>query len=319
MIGRKPAELVLVNGADRIAVRPRPATAGNPVMCKQWELSAADVRVTSVPVAGGDGVTESDAYMGARTVTLDLVILGGTDPITQLDHDAYWYADTLARMAHPAARPTLRITRAMPTGYGTGSYGAGQYGGAPQTWSIALRGNPFSIAYGRRAAAMLEMQLTFSWPSGYLEADPTTYTATLGTTTGRRDLTFPFTMPYAFGATGGSYPSAAITVGGDAEVRPIVYITGPVTNPEIGAGTDRFRFTDLTLAAGQTAEIDMGAATIRISDPSRGSAPDEMSAYAAVDWTVSDFWTWPPGAYTFRYYANTGTARVRFAERRLNI
>jgi hypothetical protein len=81
---------------------------------------------------------------------------------------------------------------------------------------------------------------------------------------------------------------------------------------------DIFRFDGLTLTTGQMVQIDMGSGAIRLSTTT-GTITDDMSAYGAVDWAVSTYWTWKPGTHSLRFMSTTGTATVEVRERRLNL
>ncbi|MDP8971153.1 MAG: hypothetical protein M3N52_11805 [Actinomycetota bacterium] len=145
-----PATLTLTDDTDTIVIRPPAAGSGDPIVCTSWDLGAPTVRDAAAPRAGADGVIDRARYIGPRTVTLDLAVFGD-DAAT-----AYDYAGRLTAMTHPTRRPKLLIERGNPEATG-------------ETWEMLLRGNPFSITYGRRAAAMLELQLTFEAPLGLLE------------------------------------------------------------------------------------------------------------------------------------------------------
>jgi hypothetical protein len=303
----KPAELRLVNGTDTIVIRPRSAGGLDPIMCKQWDLGSPEMRYTSVANPGADGVTYSEGFTGSRTVTLDLAILGGRDPITGLSHDAYWYANKLTQMAHPKALPVLQITRDDEINAGA-------------TWSMDLRGSPYSLPYSSRSASLLELQLTFTCPLGLIEGPLLCFTTPAPDDTGDTDLDMPFMLPFTFGLTGAKYPHITMEVGGDSMVTPMVYISGPVTNPDLRMDDgDRFAFKGLTLPVGQTVQIDMGAGTVRLGDADTGMVTDDMGAYNQVDWAVSSFWQWQPGTHTLLYRNTTGNVTVQYRERRLTI
>lgn len=301
----RPAQLVLKNGADTIPIRPVPATAGDPVMCRTWDLGAPDVRYVSTPNPGADGVTESAGFLGSRQVTLDLQILGDSNPDYVNTHDAYWYVNKLARMAHPWATPVLEITRGDET---TRS----------EIWRMNLRANPYSLVYGKTSAAMVEIQLSFVCPLGLLEKELSLIPAPPPNIGARTDWVFPATFPKGFGTVGSIYPILTLSVGGDAAIQPRIYLTGPAVNPDMRSGEDRFRFNNLTLGVGETVKIDMATGDILIN---RGQSPipDDMSAYALVDWTVSTYWTWTPGIHQIIFYSETATATVEYSERRLTI
>lgn len=297
----RPAELTLVNGADTIVIRPRQPHAGNPVMCKSWDLGAPEVRYTSVPNPGADGVTESPGYLGARTVQLELQILGGKDPVTGEVHDAYWYSQKLTQMAHPCSSPVLTISRSTDL-----------------TWQMALRGDPYSMPFTRRSASVIDLTMSFVCPLGLIEG-PLRCFETPASGGGETDVDFPFTFPFTFGLVGATYPQVSFNVGGHSPVAPILYISGPVKDPEVRSGDDRFRFDGLTLTAGQTVQVDMGSGDIRLGNPASSQIVDDMTVYNTVDWAVSNFWSWPPGDRLMRFYSQTGKATVQYRERVLTI
>lgn len=318
----KPAKLTLVNGTEELIIRPVPANASNPIMCRSWDLGAPDVRYTSTPNPGADGTTESPGFLGSRQVSLELQILGGPKPEDGTVHDAYWYAAKLVQMTHPSANPVLIVERLDDL--------AGEALAVDPTadtnWYMQLRGNPYAVPYVQRSAAMVEMQLSFTCPSGVLESGVKRFDAGPAVQPGNVvDWVFPCDFPQTFGLYGVIYPQLNINVGGDSAVNPIISIAGPATNPEIICdATDpkkktTFRFKGLTLAAGQSVGIDMGTGNIRLGPTDSGAIPDDMTAYNTVDWEVSTFWTWTPGMHEVVYNCPTGIITVEFSERRLTI
>ncbi len=301
------AELILINGADQIVLRPRSANAGDPIACKEWDLGAPEMRYTTSPNPGADGVSQGAGFTGPRTVTFDLQIRGGVDPVTGIRRDAYWYVQKLVAMAHPAASPVLRITRAGDT--------AG-------TYEMALKGQPWAITYTRRAAAMLELQLSFIAPLGMAEG-PLLSFSTRDSDIGREalDWIFPAAFPKGFGPSADLiYPNLTFTVGGSAAVSPSIYITGPVEDPDIVVSNgDRFRLSGLTIRSGQTLHIDMDTGVVRLGDIETGQVFDEISPFQAIDFNVSTFWRWQPGTYTVRYLRTTGILTVQYRERLMSV
>lgn len=306
-----PAELTLTNGTDTVTLRPFTPSGGDAVFCQSWDLGAPEVRYTTVPNPGADGVTESNGYTGSRTVVIELQIIGN-DTI-----DPYWVIQTLTRMTHPQAFPELSIERLARDGVG----------GSNGKWIMSLRGNPYSLVYTRRAGAVIDLQLSFTCPGGYLEtALPRTFVAPDSPDDDNviTDWIFPAVFPKGFGLIGGAnatYPFLTIPVGGDTSVAPVIYISGPVTDPEVRSDTrDVFKFDGLTLTAGETVIIYMGTGDILLTKPDSSTVPDDMSAYGAVDWAVSTYWTWAAGMdHTVEYRSMTGGLTVKFRERRFTI
>lgn len=306
-VKRAALKLIDTNSGRSVLIRPDSAKPTDPIMCQSWDLGAPDMRYTSVPNPGADGITESAGFLSARTVVLDLQILGDRDPDGVNRHDAYWYADRLIAMTHPAASPKLEIRRLNDET---------TLGGI---WEMQLRGNPHSLAFTRRAAALLELQLSFLCPSGVLDGPLSRFPMPPAPGGGIVEWRFPAKFPKTFGGAVDAYPILAVNVYGDLAVYPVVYISGPCVDPELRADDkDVFRFEGLTLTSGQTVQIDMGSGDIRLGTTT-GTVTDDMSAYGSVDWGVSTFWTWLPGPHRMRFMSTTGSVFVELRERRLNL
>lgn len=262
------AALTLIAANDTIVIRPANAVAGDPIVCREWNLGAPDVRSSGVDRSNADGIIDRAGYTGARTVTLDLQIFGDDNG------SPYDYAERLSALTHPSQRPVLRITRQAPETAG-------------QTWDLDLRGAPSPVAYGRRAAALLEMQLSFTAPIGYLQGNVNTYSSLDPTT---------------------------LTVGGSAPVAPVIFIHGPCTNPEVNTEDgERFVFTEVSFNEGHHVRIDMDAGTVRYdSDPA-------ATMYHKMNFGVSTFWRWNPGVHVVNYLPGTGHAIVQWRNRRYTI
>jgi len=292
-----PAKLVLVDGDEEIVIRPEVANATDPIICTEWNLGAPAVRDSVIERAGADGVLDNTTFTGSRTVTLDLVVRG------DVWASPYAYAERLAAMTHPSRRPRLRITRASPEAQG-------------QTWWMELRGNPFSIAYGRRAAALLELQLTFTAPVGYLEGDLQGWQTNVAQNVITNDpFVFPVSFAADFGSNSNTNPDLQFTIGGSAPVAPSIYIHGPVTGPEVRLETgERFKFLDsYTIAGGDWVNIDMDAGEVRLNGHT------DPATFSAVDWSVSTFWRAAPGTHTFQLMSASGFAQIFWRDRRMTI
>lgn len=291
-----PATITLVDGAEEIVVRSASPHIGDPILCQEYDFGAPDVRDASTERVGADGVSDRAGYTGARTVTLDLVVLG--------DHtaSAYAYVERLAALTHPYRRPRVQVVRNTPEAAG-------------QTWEMTLRGSPFSITYGRKAAAMLELQLTFSAPDGYFLGPTQVYeSAVTSDNTIGQGFVFPLSFPLSTGYNVNANPALTITVGGSAPISPVIYIYGPATNPEVRTDDgERFKLAGLSLATGQFVQIDMGAGTVL-----QGGAADS-SMFHLIDFTVSTFWRWLPGEHTVRYIATSGRMAIHFRDRRYTV
>lgn len=290
-----PAVLTLVSDTDTIVIRPANPGGSDPIMCSLWDLGAPSVREAVADRPGGDGTLDRSSYTGSRSVTLDLHILGDTV------NSPYAWVERLAAMTHPGIRPRLRIQRDSPEAHG-------------QTWELELRGNPFSIAYGRGAASKLDLTLQFTAPLGYLVGDLQELSSITADASTANGFTFPIEFPLSTGNTSATNPIVSPLIGGSAPVTPVFRIYGPAVGPEVADDLgQRFKLTGLTLAESNYVDIDMSAATVRINgDPAQ-------SAMETVDFSVSTFWTWSPGQRTVRYVATSGSMVVQWRDRRLTI
>lgn len=287
----RPAVLTLTDTFDTIVLRPELPKVTDPVVCKSWDLGAPEVRTATQGAAGADGNIDSTTLTGSRTVTFDLQLMGD---------DPYDILERLAAMTHPTRRPTLKVWRV---------------GGSGEVYEMGLRGNPFSVSFTRRSAAIIELQLTFEAPLGYLVSALREVSSNPAVGEDPHRFKFPATFPISTGHGSGSYPVVTQPIGGSAPVAPTILIYGPAKNPRIEADGGRsFAFTGLTLATGQYVEIDMGAGTVRLNGATNASL------YHLVDWAKSTFWTWLPRTTpSVRYVAAAGQITVRWRERRLTI
>jgi hypothetical protein len=298
------AALTLIDGDITIPIRPANPTAGDPVWCTNWDLGAPDIRVTSTPRASADGVDETSGYLGSRTVTMELLIRG--DGAGPTGHDAYWYSNRLTGMCHPTRRPVLRIDRQSEDTKDV-------------AWFMGLRGNPWSYTVDRAAAARLAVTLNFTCPSGVLESDLHTVSSAQANQSPATDWHFPAAFPHGFGAATGA-PVLACTVGGTSPVTPILYVSGPAKNPKLIDDTgQKFEFTGLTLVAGQTVQIDMGAGTALVADPDTGWTVSSADVFHTIDFTRTTFWTWAPGLRHVNLLTSSGSFAAQWRNRQLSI
>lgn len=301
-----PAALTLIDGALSIPIRPARATAGDPIACKTWDLGSPEVRITTTPIAGSDGTAESGGYLGSRTVTMDLLIRGDGAKVAS-GHDPYWYAEQLTAMCHPARTPQLKIVRNSESSAGV-------------AWYLSLRGNPWSLVYERASAAMLSLTLTFTAPLGMFESELHTLTSSTGNTAAATDWHFTAAFPHNFGAATRS-PFLTAVVGGTAPINPILYISGPVTDPSLHDDSgQRFDFSGLTLDSGETVQINMGAGTVLKADPhTNGTTNPANDVFSTVDFATSTFWTWQPGSHKVAFLSTSGSFAVQWRDRKLTI
>lgn len=299
MVRVYPATLTLTDEYDTITIRPATVSPLDPVVCSSWDLGAPEPRVASTPRGGADGDIDRTEFVGPRAVTLSLIVRGDANNVTD-GQSAYRYADRLTAMTLPARRPTLQVSRNNPEAFG-------------EIWEMVVRGNPFSITYGRRAAAMLELQLAFTAPLGLLQGPLRGVDSnTVAVGGGAGNLTLPITLPISLTDGSAATPTLFLDIGGAAPISPTIYIWGPADNPEVFTDIgERFTFTNLTLVEGQFVAIDMNEGTVLL-----GGSPS-ASVYHLVDFDVSTFWRWMPGPHTVRLVATGGKFSVHWRERRL--
>lgn len=296
MLHASPAELTLVDTQDEIVIRPESPSYRSPVLCKSWDPGAPAIREAGMyDRTGMDGSWDASSYTGARTVTMELTILGDQGS------SAYEYAERLAAMTHPGRRPFLYVRRSQ------------EHSG--EDWRIGLRGTPFSLAYGMKAAAMLEMTLSFAAQDGYFES-PLREAYSSGGVTGDSPgfILGGQVFPMTFGSGGYGYPTADVIVGGSAPVAPVLRIFGPVANPDVSTDSgDRFHVVGLNIEADHMLVVDMANGTALID------GGEDASVYHLVDWSVSSFWRLRPGPNTIRLAATTGRLHVQWRERRFTV
>lgn len=286
----EPAELTLVDGDVQIVVRPVVPSHASPVLCREWNPGAPDVREQMTDRMGADGTIDATAFTGRRTVTLDLQVFGNEEG------SAYQLLERLVAMTHPTHRPYLHVRRGGPLA---------------ESWRIALRGNPFSVSYGRKAATVLDLQLAFTAPDGYFES-PVRSASSSGPAQRGTGLVFPVVYPLTFGTSGDAPTPLVVDVYSPMPIAPVLRIYGPAINPElITLGGLRFSFTSLTVNAGEYVEIDMGNATVRLNG--QASTP----VFHTVDWSVSTFWRLPPGSTIVQFLSTGGQLVISWRDRRL--
>jgi hypothetical protein len=288
-----PAELKLIDeayGGDTVIIRPAKPGAISPVLCKEWSPGSPSVREVANDLVGTDGVADQSFFTGARNITMDLQIFG-----TPLE-TPYSYLERITAMCHPTRRPWLYVTRDNG-----------------EEWRIQLRGSEFSIAYGRMAAVMLEVQITFTGPAGMFES-PQREAHANAASVGWTGQIWPETWPENFGSGNTGGPPFDITVDSSVPVEPTLRIVGPSTGPiaKLPSSGEQFAFEPtFTIYAGQYVEVDMRAGTVlQNGDPT-------ASVFTHVDWTTSTFWRLPPGPNTIGFTGSGGLIYIYWRDRRL--
>jgi hypothetical protein len=289
---RVPAELRLVDDiyGDTVIVRPAKPGHLSPVLCKEWSPGSPSAREVVTDLVGADGVSDHSYFTGARTVSMDLQIFG-----TPLE-TPYSYLERLTAMAHPTRRPWLYITRDNG-----------------EEWRIQLRGNEFTIAYGRMAAAMLEVTMTFTAPTGMFESPQRIATRLIAATDTGTGQVWPETWPEDFGNMSAGIVPVTANINSSVPVEPTLRIYGPSTSPVASLPTgEKFAFKlGYAIPSAQYAEIDMRAGTVLLNgDPGN-------NLFTQVDWTQSTFWRLPQGPMTVNLAGDGGTLEVYWRDRRI--
>lgn len=292
-----PVRLRIADDRDDITIKSVPVSGDDPVVCREFDPGAAEIRDYQTPMVGVDGVVDESAFTGARTLSFDLIVKGD-DTVS-----AYRYIERLCAFTYPGRRPYLYASRA-----GMDSGG--------RAWRMRLRGNPFSITYGRMAASLLELQLAFTAPGGHFESADLLGKDISSVYVAGSALTFPLEFPFSFGVTGDTtYAEVSDVIGGSVPTSPSFDVYGPSTGQSIQISTDRgqiFVINNVVLGSGEYVRIDMGTGTVRVQgDPAR-------SVYHLVDWRQSTFWRLWPGPILFRSLGGTLT-KIRWRNKRLTI
>jgi hypothetical protein len=330
LVGAAPARLTLIDGDVVIPIRDVPMKSEDPlrwqlpaVLCREWDPGAPEPRTAVFERAGLDGVDDATAFTGPRTVTLDLVVFGGGDigiGYQTVERSAYYLVEQLVTMTHPSRRPYLYVRRPATPGEDMALV-ADDAG-----WRLKLRGNPFSITYGRKAATMLELSLVFTAPEGLFESDwRQDYSAQAGE--GTATFTFGdtdaniFTLgtqdaaQFTFGTAADKSPTFTVNVDSAIPVPPVLYFYGPAVDPRVDLSTGQsFGFTGLSIESGQYVQVDMAAGTALL-----GGSWD-APVYHLVDWTHSTFWRLSgPVQATFTGGAAGGRLVIQWRDRRLTV
>jgi hypothetical protein len=289
-----PAELKLSDGVDTIYLRPANPSLQSPVICKQWDPGAPSVREVTSPMTGADGSVDGTYYSGPRTVVLDLQVFGNRF------ETPYQTAERLTAMTHPTRRPSLFVTR-----------------GAGDEWELELRGADFNLTYGRKAAAMLELQLTFTAPKGMFESKlPRTAkgSATAAPSVGQIwPPTAPqFTFPENWGSSGASEGPLIAQVRSSVPVEPMLYMYGPCTGAAANLDTGEVfaMKSTYTIPDGRLVYVDMRNGTVVLDGG--------QNLINQVDWNRSTFWRLPAYGDVGVYFTGTGgRLELQWRDRRL--
>ena len=240
--------------------------------------------------------------LSGRTITVTLTVVSDG---TGLDHAM----TALAKALQPGGETEYPFWFKLPN--------------LPQLVSmvrVRKRAFPVDLTYSM-GLAKVSLQL--------VSTDPRLYGPTKSTTvdlpTPIGGMTFPATFPLSFGG-GSATGDLSITNGGNFEMRPILVITGPCTDPKVANDQTGWSLTftnpsqtGYTLTTGETLTVDLGARTVTLRTTSAtAGAPHE-------NWVVPGS-TWPsvtvdgiqPGSQTIQFSSSdattvAGTLQVQWA------
>jgi hypothetical protein len=210
-----------------------------------------------------DGEYDTTRHHGARVVTLDVRLLG--DPV-----DRHRLRADLAAYCRPDKRPALRWS-------------------SPHLGEVETVGRltdlTAGIPTGMRGLAARVVQRV---PSGLLrQTHEDSAIVRPGASVVQAGRTYPLTFDRAY-PSGTVIGAAAIVVGGNAKVQPIIRIYGPITNPDLSISTGgRWKFTGnggLVVSAADFVEIDVENRTVYLNGSSALIRYNYLD-FATLAWT----------------------------------
>lgn len=241
-----------------------------------WHRTSVDIGFPAVRAVSGarpdaDGEDDTTAHHGAAAVTLAarLVDAAGRTHRQMIDE--------LRAFCHPTARPWLVYTE------------------AGEQRQVRLRADA-------QAAPLLtvthrDVQVSWRAPDGVSESLAEEIGVAFAVPTDEGGFGFDLAFDLSFPASS-AVGSTTVTNRGNTDVRPVLRLYGPATDPRVENQTtgERLLFTGLTIAAGDWLEIDCREATIRLN------GLVEQSRYSRLDFAASQFLRLIPGPNTVRYY-----------------
>lgn len=175
---------------------------------------------------------------------------------------------------------------------------------------VRKRNMPIDITFALGNLANVTLMFSSSDPCWYSTPTLNPSVSPPGTSAG---FAFPLSFPLSFGG-GGVAGSLSVTNNGDIDVRPLLVITGPCTNPSVTLASTGANLTfGLTMNTGDQLVIDtdMHTATFFTS----GSTIGSTRLYTLVQ--GSQWFSLPPGASTLQFLTGdptaSGTLTVEYA------
>lgn len=235
-----------------------------------------EVRAVVTPRPDVDGTYDTTDWVGARIVVLNLVGQGNKRQLI----------DELSYFTQPNRRPFV------------------YYEMNGQMRRIRLRAQERIIALTAPSDVIAEAQIVYVGPDGIVESGNATVLIAFATEGGEEGRTYDleFDRDYA-----PSLPVGTVNAfnQGTARACPNFRLFGPVVNPEIEnlSSGEKLRFLT-TLTDTQWLEIDCRNKTVRLN-----GLPDQ-NRYNTLDFAVSNWIGFYPGANLVRYTADTITGRA---------
>lgn len=215
-----------------------------------------------------DGVNDITMFHGSRTVSANLTLLGPNRELTE---------QTLRELCQPRKRIFMYVDR--------------------DNWSserrMLLRASNFSFVSDKAAGAMFKVALSFSCPSGRMEAANSSSVELVPTQSATNGFRFPMSLPLDYGFSSGVGTKIA-TNNGNSSVSPYIYIYGPTTAPKITNRTTKtlMSFTangGLVIPQGHFVVVDTAGKRVLLD----GSITD--SKYKYLDFSTSTWMTLESG------------------------
>jgi hypothetical protein len=250
------------------------------VITTSVSLGFPEIRSVSNARPAQDGTLDSTRFIGARTVTMELLM-----------PSVAWYIveDKLRAALHPMNRYYLYVLR--------------------DGWSaerrLLVRGAGYTEPGGVRSPTA---QLQWVGVQGFMEEAPDQVGLVPILSGNEGGIATPVALPAAF-APGFTPGMSTVEVDGTIPTSPVATIYGPCTNPTLllAGDTKQYLAFNLTIADGDFLFVDFSARTALLNnDPA-------LSQYGSLDFSRSSWWQLPPGTSTVAFtptQANGGSQAV---------
>jgi hypothetical protein len=244
----------------------------------QLDLGDAATRAVTQDAPDADGTIDTTAYVGARTVALNVRLLTGRSGLSK---EAM--RRRLRAFTHPRLRPILYL----------------RLDGMDEQRVVLRRSSWANLV---QAAAAPTVTLQFVAPYGVIESSIEHVANANASATGSAEggFTFDLTFDLTF-AGGGVIGETTVTNVGNADSWPLLRIYGPCTNPTVRNQTtgQELSFLGLTINAGEFLEINTRARTVLYL----GST--SQPRYQYLDFSTSEWWSLHPGVNVIRFTPDT--------------